>query len=178
MATKTQTIKIDRDRHGPTLRGGVNGRIFEIPTDSNYEATELLVEHLRNSGVSFETVDGAGSKEGSGDPAPNPAKPHMAAKSLDNSGGDQPGDVTDGPAGAPRPAADLSLVEEDARISDIRVAAERRTKDDASPAELAGEGEGGTPKVEANPFDHDGNGKPGGSRKRTSRSRTSRPARR
>ena len=172
MAIKTQTIKVNRDRHGPTLRGGINGRVFTIPTGSNYEAEEVLVEHLRNSGVSFEEVsDGAGSKEGSGDPAPNyDTFPAMAPRSLDDSGGTQPGDVTTANSD-PGPSENVLSIEERAALSDIRVAAERRTKADDPVAAQAGEGEGGTPKVEANPFDHDNNGRSGGAPKGGNRRR-------
>ena len=150
MATKTQTIKINKDRHGPTLRGGINGRMFAIPTGVDYEAEEALVEHLRNSGVSFEEVasEGGKSKEGSGDLPPEDTKPHMLPQSLDDTGGDQPGDVTTG-SGAGGGKEATATFAEDAEISDVRVAAERRTPIDSSrvsPAELAGEGEQGTPK--------------------------------
>lgn len=150
MATKTQTIKINADRHGPTLRGGINGRTFAIPTGVEYPAEDALVEHLRNSGVSFEEVasEGGKSKEGSGDLPPEDAKPHMLPKSLDDSGGGQPGDVT-AATGNPDAKEVNATFAEDAEISDVRVAAERRTPIDignVSPAELAGEGEQGTPK--------------------------------
>lgn len=162
---ETVTIKINRDRHGPTLRAGVNGRRFLITTGQNYEADPLLVESLRNSGVSFEEVsEGAASKEGSGGAAPEDTPPAMLPRTLDDSRGDQPGDVTTATSNATDASGRLSL-EELARISDIRVAAERRVERDASIAARAGEGEGGTEAVEDNPFDHNGDGKPGGAPK-------------
>lgn len=164
MATKMETIKISQDRHGPTLRGGINGKMFSLTTGQNIEVEPEMVDHLRNSGVSLEEVaGGAGSKEGSAVPAPEDVKPSMLPRSLDDSGGDQPGDVTTAEAPVETEAGDTSIAEA-ARISDIRVAAERRIAGEVSPAERAGEGEQGTPKPD--PLDHDGDGRKGGSKPR------------
>lgn len=156
-------IKVTDERHGRTLRTGVNGRIFEIPVGSEQEVDDGLVDHLRGLGVRFEEVEdnsrGAGSAQGS-EAGPALASPHdvrapaMDAKSLDNSryNGDQPGDVTSsgGVAGA---SGQRQSIEDAARISDIRVAAERRSADDAPAAELAGEGEQGLPEADPQPVE-------------------------
>ena len=151
----TTAIKVTDDRQGRSFRTGINGRYFDIPVNQRFEAEELLVEHLRSQGVAFDELEGeraSRSKEGSGEGlAPQPLGPHDVrapgtdAKSLGDRplAGDQPGDVTESGgvrfASGPGPS-----IEEDAKVSDIRVAAERASGKDAPVAEKAGEGEGGT----------------------------------
>lgn len=156
MATKT--IKITDDRQGNTFRTGVNGRLFDLPIKQEIKVDAALCEHLEGIGVRFDEVDGKGAgsaKEGSGDGLA-PIGPHDVrapgtdAKSLNDRplAGDQPGDVTasGGVAYTPDGTWPGSNITDDAAVSDIRVAAERGAKDDASVAELAGEGEQGKAK--------------------------------
>lgn len=158
MATKTKTIKITDDRQGATFRTGINGKLFDLPTNQELNVDEALVEHLEGIGARFEEVEDAkrasSSKEGSVDELARPIGPHdvIAAgtkpKSLDNSAsnGDQPGDVTAGGVQMDSGYSQGNSIKEDAEVSDTRVAAERRAPKDASVAELAGEGEQGTEK--------------------------------
>lgn len=149
-------IKISRDAAGgrATVPVGVNGYVFTIPTGEPYEAQEGVLDVLRGSGIPFEEVDapeGAASEEGSVDVAPAGTPPAMLPQSQEAEygdpavPGDQPGNVTPG-VEAPAAAGEVDL-EAAAAISDTRVAAERQTAGDTAPAELAGEGEGGTKKV-------------------------------
>jgi hypothetical protein len=160
------TIKITDDRQGATFRTGINGRLFDLPINQELNVSDAMVEHLRGTGVRFDKVDAkraSSSKEGSVEGLARPIGPHdvefpgTAAKGADAGprpsgaeAGDQPGDVTT--AGAEvqhtdgeRPHGDM--IEEDAKVSDIRVAAERTAAKDAPVAEKAGEGEGGTDKA-------------------------------
>jgi hypothetical protein len=163
MATKT--IKITDDRYGATYRTGVNGKIFDLPLNTELNVDEAFVAHLTDVGARFDEVDAkraSSSKEGSVDDLVRPVGPHdvisagTAVKSLNDRplAGDQPGDVTSAGAevaydnGSVEASKGSSLLE-DAAASDKRVAAERRAPKDASVAELAGEGEGGTPVAKA-----------------------------
>lgn len=160
MATKT--IKITDDRQGGTYRTGVNGRIFDLPLNTELTVDEALADHLKGIGCRFDEVEAkraSSSKEGSGEELVRPIGPHdviaagTVVKSLGDRplAGDQPGDVTEGGVRFPAGAADThgSAILEDAEASNLRVAAERSAPKDASVAEKAGEGEGGTPKAEA-----------------------------
>jgi hypothetical protein len=154
MATKT--IKVTDDRQGATFRTGVNGRFFDLPLNQEIAVDPSLVDHLTSIGCRFEEVDAkraSSSKEGSGDGLA-PTGPHDVrapgtdAKSLNDRplAGDQPGDVTEGGVQYGSTGAGFGgSIEEDAKVSDIRVAAERKAADDAPVAEKAGEGEQGTP---------------------------------
>lgn len=141
---------------GRTLRIGINGIISDIPIGVPYEAQEAEIALLRESGIGFEEVDapeGAASKEGSVDVAPAGTPPAMIPQSPEGeygvapngTPGDQPGNVT--PAGEAGGEAGRPDFDVNARVADTRVAAERRTTGNESPAELAGEGEQGTPKA-------------------------------
>lgn len=151
------TIKITDDRQGRSFRTGVNGKFFDLPVNQETQVDDLLLDHLRTLGVAFDEVAserGAGSKEGSVDLAPigphDVSFPGTATKSLNTSptSGDQPGDVVEG--GVAFGGTIGQTIEDAARISDIRVAAERRSATDGSVsvAELAGEGELGTKATE------------------------------
>lgn len=157
MATKT--IKITDDRQGASFRTGLNGRYYDLPINQEVTVDEVLVDHLKSVGARFEEVDAkraSSSKEGSGDGLA-PIGPHDVrapgtdAKSLNDRplAGDQPGDVTGGGVAYGQGTVHGHTIEDDAKASDLRVAAERTTKPDASVAERAGEGEGGTPKAKA-----------------------------
>jgi hypothetical protein len=153
-------IKVTDSRQGRTFRTGINGRFYDIPLNTDIEVEDEMVEHLKGLGVAFDEVSTKGSsasKEGSVDvlaPAalgPNDViAPADAPRSQDDPSrlspqGDQPGDVT--AAGGLRTSTGQGSspsIAEDAKVSDIRVAAERQTKADAPVAEKAGEGEGGT----------------------------------
>lgn len=169
MAKDTRkVIKIDKGIHGNRIPVGINGRITYITAGEDTPVEDEVFEHLSNSGVSFtEVSDGAGSAGGvRSEPAPEDTPPAMLPRTLDNSGGDQPGDVTGSLRPAPErnePKGDNSIAAA-AEVSDIRVRAERAAKADASTAEKAGEGEAGTPVVD--PLDHDASGKKGGSKPR------------
>jgi hypothetical protein len=156
-------IKITDDRQGRSFRTGINGRFYDIPRNTEIEVEDEMVDHLKGLGVGFEEIEGSSkgassSKEGSGDVlapvalGPNDViAPAMDARSLNERplAGDQPGDVT--LAGGLRTSTGKGSspsIKEDAEISDIRVAAERAAPKDASTAEIAGEGEAGTPKAE------------------------------
>lgn len=157
----TRTIKITDDRQGQTYRTGINGKLFDLPLNTELTVDDEMVAHLEGVGVRFDEVDtkrASSSKEGSVDDLVRPVGPHdvisagTAVKSLGDRplAGDQPGDVTAGGVsyGGTGPAHGSSVLE-DAKAADARVAAERSAKKDASVAELAGEGEGGTPKAKA-----------------------------
>ena len=161
----TKTIKVTDDRFGATFRTGVNGKMFDLPLNQELTVDDAFVAHLEGIGARFDEVDAkraSSSKEGSVDDLVRPVGPHdvisagTAVKSLGDRplAGDQPGDVT---AGGVRYDGDTSAkgssLLEDAKASDKRVAAERRAPKDASVAELAGEGEGGTPKAKAQPVE-------------------------
>lgn len=160
------TIKITDDRQGATFRTGVNGRLFDLPINTEIPVSDAMCDHLKGIGVRFEEVDAkraSSSKEGSGEGLARAIGPHdvisagNAIKSLNDGNrlsgapaGDQPGDVTSEGAAVrftdgERPHGDM--IEEDAKVSDIRVAAERQADKDAPVAEKAGEGEGGTDKA-------------------------------
>lgn len=154
-------IKVTDSRHTRTFRTGVNGRFFEIPLNQEIEVEDAVVEHLKGLDVAFEEVSSkgaSGSKEGSVEklapmnvtnsgviaPANEPRRVGESGRLLP---GDQPGDaIAAGQVGEGGEPID-NIVEEDAKVSDIRVAAERQTKIDAPVAEKAGEGEGGTDKA-------------------------------
>lgn len=156
-------IKITDSRHTRTFRTGINGRYFEIPVNREIEVEDGMVDHLEGLGVAFDEVSSkgaSGSKEGSVEklapmgvgnnsviaPANDPRTVDEAAAGRVLPG-DQPGDaIAAGDGGMTAEAAE-NIIAEDARISDIRVAAERQTKKDAPAAEKAGEGEGGTEKA-------------------------------
>lgn len=158
------TIKITDNRQGATFRTGINGRMFDLPINQEITVSDAMVDHLRTNGVRFDETDtqrANASKEGSVDALARPIGPHdviasgTAVKSLNDRplAGDQPGDVTGGGTSADvrfNDKAELhgDMIEEDAEASDIRVAAERTAPKDASVAEKAGEGEGGTPKAQ------------------------------
>lgn len=69
---KAKNIKITDDRYGGVFNTGLNGRIEKIPHNTEIEAGKDLRDHLDELGVAFEVVSGAGSEEGSGEPAPTP----------------------------------------------------------------------------------------------------------
>jgi len=160
-------IKITDNRYGESFRTGVNGLLYDIPVNQEVLVEDALAEHIRGLGVAFDqprpaSKGASGSEEGSGDQlaplgrsfggASLVEAPAMKTKSLDNSGGTQPGDVTgavvaegeDEPELTPLAEPSLNSIEESAEVSDIRVAGERRAHQQASVAEIAGEGEGGT----------------------------------
>jgi hypothetical protein len=154
-------IKITDDRQGRSFRTGVNGRFYDLGINREIEVDDGMIDHLKGLGVSFEEIEGSkgasASKEGSGEGLA-PIGPHdvrapaLDPRSLDERplAGDQPGDVT--ASGGVRFTAtgnEGPTIEDDARISDIRVAAERRAPKDASVAEVAGEGESGTDETKA-----------------------------
>ncbi len=160
MATKT--IKITDDRQGNTYRTGVNGRMFDLPLNEEFEVDEALVEHLEGIGCRFEEVEAkraGSSKEGSVEGSARELSRNEADmagtrnKTLNQSAnaGDQPGDLTAAGGGGPGSGTDGGVlgknVAADAKVSDIRVAAERATAHDAPAAEIAGEGESGAPKA-------------------------------
>lgn len=152
----TTKIKITDDRQGRTFRTGVNGRFYDLPVNQEVEVDSGLIDHLKGLGVAFEddaSKRASRSLEGSGEGLA-PIGPHsvrapaMDAKSLGDRplAGDQPGDVTASGGVSFGTVGGLSI-EEAARISDIRVAAERSVDKDAPAAARAGEGELGTDKV-------------------------------
>ncbi len=147
-------IKITDDRQGRTFRTGINGMQYDIPVGSEQEVDDGLIDHLKGLGVAFDEIEtsrrASSSKEGSeGELAPvgphDVRAPAMDAKSLGDRplAGDQPGDVT-ASGGVGFGLEGKLSIEDRAKISDTRVAAERSTKADVSAAELAGEGELGT----------------------------------
>lgn len=157
-------IKVTDSRQGRSFRTGINGRFYDIPLNQELEVEDEMVEHLKGLGVAFDEVEGSSkgssaSKEGSMDvlapaglgsadvrtPATDPRSQSDARLSPQ---GDQPGDVT--PGGSLRNSTGQGhsvSIADDAKISDIRVAAERSADKEASIAEIAGEGEGGTPEA-------------------------------
>ncbi len=148
------TIKITDESQGRTFRTGVNGKMFDLPVGEEVNVDDALVDHLEGLGVSFDECEGSSkgaraSKEGSEDELA-PTGPHdvrfpgTRVKSVDNSGGDQPGDVTAGGVGMGGGGSHGSSIKEDAEISDIRVAAERMTTERDAVAKRMGEGEQGT----------------------------------
>jgi hypothetical protein len=161
----SKLIKITDNRYGESLRTGINGLLYDIPVNSEVKVEDALAEHLRGLGVAFDeprasSKGASGSEEGSGDQLAPIAlgfgggagveAPAMRPKSLNNSGGTQPGDVTGSAASegderegreAPVPQ---DVIEANAAVSDIRVKGERRSLQFASVAEIAGEGEQGT----------------------------------
>lgn len=159
-------IKVTDSRQGRSFRTGINGRFYDIPLNQELEVEDEMVEHLKGLGVAFDEIEGkskgaSASKEGSVDvlaPAALGAADVLAPADAPRSQnepwrlspqGDQPGDVT--PAGGQKVSTGQGhsvSIADDAKISDIRVAAERSADKEASVAELAGEGEGGTPKAE------------------------------
>lgn len=159
-------IKLTDSRQGRSFRTGINGRFYDIPLNQELEVEDEMVEHLKGLGVAFDEVEGSSkgssaSKEGSVDvlapaglgaadvrtPATDPRS--QADPTRLSPQGDQPGDVTAGSAPRNSTGQGHSVsIADDAKISDIRVAAERQAPKDASKAEVAGEGEGGTPKAE------------------------------
>jgi hypothetical protein len=161
------TIKITDDRQGRTFRTGVNGKLFDLAINQEINVTDEMVDHLRGIGVRFDEVDtkrANSSEEGSGEGLVRAIGPHdvsfpgTAAKSADDRimAGDQPGDVTT--AGATVAFSDAQAPEGDnikdhAEAANKRVAAERVAPKDAPVAELAGEGEGGTKKADAQPVE-------------------------
>lgn len=156
------TIKITDDRQGATFRTGINGRIFDLPINTEVKVSDSMADHLRTVGCRFDEVDAkraSSSKEGSGEGLVRVIGPHdvqfpgTAAKSVDDGigNGDQPGDVTSAGATVQYADTDLShgdFIEDDAKVSNLRVAAERTADKDASVAEKMGEGEGGTDKAD------------------------------
>lgn len=160
MATKT--IKITDDRQGATFRTGINGKLFDLPLNTPLEVDEAMCDHLDAIGCRFDEVEAkraGSSKEGSGDDLVRPIGPHdviaagTAVKSLNQRPlmGDQPGDVTAGGVRYDTGKPHGGSITDDAEVSDIRVAAERRAPKDASVAEKAGEGEQGEPKSDPQP---------------------------
>lgn len=160
------TIKITDDRQGATYRTGVNGRLFDLPLNQELNVDDALVDHLKGIGARFDEVDAkraGSSKEGSGDDLVRAIGPHdvvhagTVAKGLNDRpllAGDQPGDVTE--SGGVAYSSGLATggnIRDDAEISDIRVAAERKAPQRAPAAEIAGEGEGGTPTAEGQGFE-------------------------
>lgn len=157
----TRTIKITDNRQGATFRTGVNGKMFDLPLNTELTVEDALAEHLEGIGVRFDEVEtkrASSSKEGSVDELARPIGPHdviapgVAAKSLNDRplAGDQPGDVTSGGVRYDEGQARFgSVIKDDAKAADLRVAAERRAPKGASIAELAGEGEQGTKKAQA-----------------------------
>jgi len=159
-------IKITDNRYGDSFRTGVNGLLYDIPVNREVLVEDALADHIRGLGVAFEeprpaSKGDSGSEEGSGDQlsplgrsfggASLVEAPAMRTQTLDNNGGTQPGDVTgavvaegEDPELTPLAEPSLNTIEESAEISDIRVAGERRAHQQASVAEIAGEGEGGT----------------------------------
>jgi hypothetical protein len=163
-------IKITDNRYGDSFRTGVNGLLYDIPVNREVLVEDALADHIRGLGVAFEqprpaSKGASGSEEGSGDQlapigrafggASYVEAPAMRPQSLDNNGGGQPGDVT----GSAVPADDEdeltpyaepspNVIEENAEVSDVRVKGERRAHQQASVAEIAGEGEGGTTPAE------------------------------
>ncbi len=162
------TIKITDTRQGATFRTGVNGRLFDLPLNTEVNVSDAMADHLRGIGCRFDEVDAkraSSSKEGSGEGLARAIGPHdvrfpgTEAKSASNEvrpsgapAGDQPGDVTTNGATVSIVNPDEEIhgdhIEEDAEVSNIRVAAERTAPKDASVAERAGEGEGGTDKAD------------------------------
>lgn len=155
-------IKVTDDRQGRSFRTGINGRFYDIPINQEIEVEDEMVDHLKGLGVSLDEVSSKGSsasKEGSVDvlaPAGLGANdvraPGTDTRSLNEPGrllpGDQPGDVTasGGVRNSTGQGHSVSIAD-DARVSDIRVSAERTADKDAPVAERAGEGEGGTKKA-------------------------------
>jgi hypothetical protein len=158
-------IKITDNRYGESFRTGVNGLLYDIPVNQEVLVEDALAEHIRGLGVAFDqprpaSKGASGSEEGSGDQlaplgrsfggASLVEAPAMRPQSLDNSGGTQPGDVTgsavpeDEDVMTPYAEPSPNVIEENSEVSDIRVAGERRAHQQASVAEIAGEGEGGT----------------------------------
>lgn len=52
----TATIKFDKDKHGGTVRGAVNGRRFEFPVDKDVQVTADQLEALNESHATFTTI--------------------------------------------------------------------------------------------------------------------------
>lgn len=53
---QTATIRFDKDKHGGTVRGAVNGQAFEFPVDTDVEVTAAQLEALTQSNSTFTTV--------------------------------------------------------------------------------------------------------------------------
>ena len=52
----TATIKIDKDKYGPTVRGAVNGDPYRFPTGVEVQATAAQLSSLNDSYVEYETI--------------------------------------------------------------------------------------------------------------------------
>lgn len=153
-------IKVTDDRQGRSFRTGVNGRFYDFQLNQEVEVDDAMVDHLKGLGVAFEEVSASkrassseeGSEEGLAPTGPHDVRaPATDAKAVGDRqlAGDQPGDVTESGGVSYGVAGPGPSIEEDAKISDIRVAAERRAPKDASVAELAGEGESDTDATKA-----------------------------
>lgn len=162
-----KNIRITDNRYGDSFRTGINGLLYDIPLNQDVLVEDALADHIRGLGVAFEeprsrdAKGASGSEEGSKDQlapigrsfggASLVEAPAMRSQSLDNSGGTQPGDVTGSATAEDEDVLDpregepvVNPIEVAAEVSDVRVAGERRAHQQASVAEIAGEGEGGT----------------------------------
>jgi hypothetical protein len=176
--TMATNIKITDNRYGDSFRTGVNGLMYDIPLNTEVLVEDALADHIRGLGVAFEEPRARGAKgeEGGaeakgevGDAAKDVLRPvatgygggsaveapAMKPKSLNSGSGSQPGDVTGSAAPADdegesrevaAPLEDIIAV--NSAVSDVRVKGERRTHQQGSVAEIAGEGEGGTTPAE------------------------------
>jgi hypothetical protein len=159
-------IKITDTRYGESFRTGINGILYDVPVETEVNVEDALADHIRGLGVAFDEPrpgkGASGSEEGSVDVlAPvslgfggtsTVEAPAMKPKSLGSGFGTQPGDVTGSPPSddeeepATKDAAQQQdVIEAHAVVSDTRVKAERRSDRLASVAEIAGEGESGSP---------------------------------
>lgn len=104
-------VKVNKDRHGGVVPVSVNGRIVRLTPGEAKEVDEATLEALKISNVSFEETDEGAPASGGvrsgeapelgsatqhmGESASDETfSPAMEPRSTDNSGGDQPGDVT------------------------------------------------------------------------------------
>ncbi len=156
-------IKITDTSQGRSFRTGINGRFYDLGVNREIEVDDLMLDHLTGLGVPFDEIEGASKRAGSSDEGSEeglaPTGPHdVIAPAMDprtvgdrvaagGIAGDQPGDVTAG--GVKFSGGGGTSIKEDAEVSDIRVAAERRSDKEASVAERAGEGESGTKATDA-----------------------------
>lgn len=144
-------IKVTDNRHGNSFRTGINGRIYDIPLNQEFEVEDGLVDHLKGLGVAFEEVSSKGassSKEGSGEVlAPTSAlaaggvrAPAMDAKSVGQRPlmGDQPGDPVEAGGDGPGATKKVATLERETALADARVEEELHEKEIAVPMKIVG----------------------------------------
>lgn len=98
------TININKERYSGPLRGGVNGRTYEVKVGSDQSVPAWVARSLRDTQIDFRIVAGTLDEDGAGAegsaPAPSETETRTAIR------GEEPN--LDGSGGTPMKASELS----------------------------------------------------------------------